>query len=142
MHLIRIYQPSYTLLSQIPGYDDEDAKPPHWNVISNRDVALWYSSLFTFVESYLDDNNEMIVLMPCRLSYKLLRLVIKCGFEVKAQWICTQPKPLPHPMFLDMLINHCCIIISRNDMCLYSKCVFIVDSNYLCTSFCRHITIL
>ena len=48
-------------------------------------------------DAYLDDDDDMIVMMPFGLSYELHRLAQKVGLEVKAEWICTQPEPLVHP---------------------------------------------
>ena len=107
VHLLLVNQPSDTFVNRIPIPDTHDASPPDWNVVPERDLIPWYISLFAFVDAYLDDNEGMIVMMPFGLSYELHRLAQKVGLKVKAEWICTQPEPLVHPQFPNMMV--CCL---------------------------------
>ena len=49
----------------------------------------------------------MVVLMPFGLSYELYKLSQKVGFEVKAEWVCSQAEPLVHPNFPHMMVRFC-----------------------------------
>ena len=94
-------------MNGIPIPDTHDASPLDWNVVSEGDLILWYTSLFAFADAYLDDDDGMIVVMSFGLSYELQRLAQKVGLEVKVEWICTQPEPLVHPQFPNMMV--CCL---------------------------------
>ena len=142
VHLILVDQPSDTIVSRISSCEDEDVQPPKWNAILDGDVTLWYRRLFAFADSYLDNDDKIIVLMPCGLSYELHKLVIKSGFEVKAEWIYSQPKPLAHPTFSDMLVIHTFINLSWNNFYKYFESELIPNAINRCLSLCRHITLL
>ena len=75
--------------------------------MADGDLIPWYSALFSFVEAYLEDDGCMVVLMPFGLSYELYRLAQKVGFEVKAEWVCSQAEPLVHPNFPHMMVRFC-----------------------------------
>ena len=85
IHLLLVNQPSNTFVHRIPNPDDHEASPPDWNLVPEGNLIPWYTSLFAFVEAYLDDNGGMIVMMPFGLSYELHRLAQKVGMEVKAE---------------------------------------------------------
>ena len=91
-------------MNGIPILDTHDASPLDWNVVPEGNLIPWYTSLFAFVDAYLDDDGGMIVMMPFGLSYELHRLAQKVVLEVKAEWICTQSEPFVYPQFPNMMV--------------------------------------
>ena len=107
VHLLLVNESTNTLVHGIPISDGAEPSRPKWNLVANGDLIPWYSTLFSFAEAYLEDNGCMVVLMPFKLSYKLYRLAQKVGFEVEAEWVCSQAEPLVHPNFPHMMVCFC-----------------------------------
>ena len=125
VHLLLVNQPSDTFVNGIPIPDTHDASPSDWNVVPEGDLIPWYTSLFAFADAYLDDDGGMILMMPFGLSYELHRLAQKVGLEVKAEWICTQPEPLVHPQFPNMMV--CSVKSFRSIKFFRSLCISITN---------------
>ena len=104
VHFLLVNQPFDTFVHEIPAPEDDDASPPEWNVVPDGNLIPWYKSLFAFTEEYLNNDEGMVVLMPCGLTFELHRLAQKDGMEVKTKWLCNQPEPLVHPQFSHMLV--------------------------------------
>ena len=106
MNLLFIFQPSNTFVHGIPASKGDDVAPLEWNLIVDDDLIPWYTSLFEYLEAFLDDDGGLVVLMPCALSFELLMLAHRAGLEVKAKWICNQSQPLAHSLFLHMMVRY------------------------------------
>ena len=69
------------------------------------------------------------------LSYELYRLAQKEGFEVKAEWVCSQAEPLVHPNFPHMMV---CFFLPLRILSILSIPLLYKILNF--DVLCRHTT--
>ena len=78
---------------------------PEWNNFGPGTRSKdWYRTLFFFGDTYLEDDDGLLVFMPHELSYDLQSHATKQGWVVKAEWMCHQSEPLVYVLFPGMMV--------------------------------------
>ena len=105
VHLIIANQPHGIPIVNTEEYADSNFAPPGWNQFPDGQNAKdWYSTLFDFVDQYLDNDRGMIVLILAGLMHELLRAAKSKGLNIKVKWMCQQREPLIYVMFPNMMV--------------------------------------
>ena len=104
MNLILANHPHGTPVMNVSG-PGLSATVPEWNNFGPGTRSKdWYRTLFSFGDTYLDDNGGLLVFMAHGLSYDLQRHATKQGWVVKAEWTCHQSERLVHVLFSGMMV--------------------------------------